>query len=1141
MNAKGVSPNTHRFLPDTRPRLDLSTQPSLEKTARKRSRLTRVLRGCAWLVVLLTVLAVGAAFWVKERELVAPDWLRDEIEVRLNEISPEARVRIGSLMAVLEDDWRPRFSLRNVEITRPDGARVVSFSDVRGQLDRQALLERRLGLRSLEVSGVFVTLRRSAEGRVAVSTGPDGQNVSRQSDTLAQLVGDLGGLLSRPGLAELTDLDILAITLRYEDERANRAWTVDGGRVRLDRDGTDLQIAADLALLGGGAGVATLAANYAGVIGVQTSEFGITIAGLDAADIATQGPAFGWLRALDAPISGALRGGLNEDGSLRPLNATLQIGAGVIQPTAEASPIPIESARSYFTYLPDLQELRFDELSVQSQWGSGRMEGAARLVQADSGRVEDLIGQVRLSDLRLNPMDFYTEPEQITAAELDFRLRIAPFALEIGRLQVSDLGQVLTANGSLSADSGGWNIAMDAQMDGLSPERLLAFWPQSVKPKSRRWISENVFGADLSAISGALRLTQGGAPRTFLGFDFAKADVRFVKTLPRISDGKGHATLVDDRFVVVLDEGGVQAPEGGFVDGAGSAFIIPDVRVKPDPPAIVRLTARGSTTAALSLLDQEPLRVMQKAGLPVTLADGDIEVNGTIAMPLKKKPPLSEISYDVVGSARDVRSDVLIMDRTLAADELEITASDDAVSVAGQGTLDGVPLDVVWRQPLGEPGSALPSQVTGSVEISQATLDAFNISLPPGLVQGQGVGRITIDIEKNVPPALRLQSDLRGISMSLPPINWSKQANADASLEVTAALGSVPKVDRIALDAPGLDASGVLELTSDGQLERLRLSNVSVGGWLNGAVDLVGRGKGVSPAVVVRGGSVDMRRADLGRGSNGAQNTPLTLNLDRLQVSDTIAITDMRGRFNTGDGLAGTFEGRINGAAPVSGELIPQGTRSAIRITSGDAGRVFAAANLLKQARGGQMELVLNPVGTGGAFDGQLKVRDARIKDAPAIAALLNAISIVGLVNELAGDGIYFDEINADFRLGPQQITLREASAVGASMGISMDGIFLPGTGQIQMQGVISPVYLLNAIGSVLTRRGEGLFGFNYSIEGTAQNPQVFVNPLTALAPGMFRNLFRRAPPEAPVVEGETPPAPEPVRGPPKAISGSDR
>jgi hypothetical protein len=147
------------------------------------------------------------------------------------------------------------------------------------------------------------------------------------------------------------------------------------------------------------------------------------------------------------------------------------------------------------------------------------------------------------------------------------------------------------------------------------------------------------------------------------------------------------------------------------------------------------------------------------------------------------------------------------------------------------------------------------------------------------------------------------------------------------------------------------------------------------------------------------------------------------------------------------------------------------------------------------------------------------------VQNAPGIAGLVNAVSVVGLINELNGDGIYFEDVEADFRLTPSQITLRQASAVGASMGLSMDGVFALGSGKMAMQGVFTPIYLLNGIGSVLTRKGEGVFGFNYTLTGDAKAPNVSVNPLSGLAPGMFRDILRTTPrtstsgtPGAPVV-----------------------
>ena len=60
----------------------------------------------------------------------------------------------------------------------------------------------------------------------------------------------------------------------------------------------------------------------------------------------------------------------------------------------------------------------------------------------------------------------------------------------------------------------------------------------------------------------------------------------------------------------------------------------------------------------------------------------------------------------------------------------------------------------------------------------------------------------------------------------------------------------------------------------------------------------------------------------------------------------------------------------------------------------------------------------------------------------------------------------------------------------------------------------VSPLYAINAIGSIFTRKGEGLIGFNYTLGGLAAAPRVQVNPLSLFTPGMFREIFRRPPPQ---------------------------
>jgi hypothetical protein len=193
--------------------------------------------------------------------------------------------------------------------------------------------------------------------------------------------------------------------------------------------------------------------------------------------------------------------------------------------------------------------------------------------------------------------------------------------------------------------------------------------------------------------------------------------------------------------------------------------------------------------------------------------------------------------------------------------------------------------------------------------------------------------------------------------------------------------------------------------------------------------------------------------------------------------------------------------------------VVPAPNGSAVRIQSDDAGTVMAKAGVFSSARGGQLDLQLIPRAEDGVYDGRAEIDDIRVRNASVLAELLNAVSVVGILEQLNGQGIVFNDAEVDFVLTPQAIEISRGSAIGASLGVSMAGVYQTGSKRLDVQGVISPIYLVNGIGAVLTRRGEGLFGFNYRLTGTSDDPQVGVNPLSILTPGMFRDIFRRPPP----------------------------
>lgn len=1096
-------------------------------------------------LVLSTVAGLALFIWLG-RPMVAPQWLTARIEARADAALGDTQLRFDRLRLVLRNGWQPHVQLSNVQLLTPDGSEIVSFSEVETRFATRPMLRGQLLPRTIGITGVFATLKRDADGRLQLSGGTGFGGPVREAANLTQMLGGLDAVLSQAALQELRRVRVNALTLRFEDAISARAWTVDGGRMRLERAGDRYELSADLALLSGGQGVATLAANYVGEIGSPEVEAGLNFEDVAARDVATLNPALEWLSALRAPISGALRSGVDADGSLRPLAATLSIGAGAVQPIDATRPVYFRGARTYFTFDPARRLFDFNEVSVDSEWITARAEGRAWFgAGAGPGEPGDLVGQFEFGEMSFNPANLYLAPVMLEGARMDFRLRLDPFRVEFGEFLLRDQGHTARASGDLTATPEGWRYALDAQLDAMAPDRLIKLWPERLMPRSRTWVAENVSSGHLDQIDFALRGQPDAPPDTYLSFDFRDLTARVVRTLPPVTGGNGHVTLLRDRFVVSLDAGRMLPPDGGEVTFEGTQFIIPDVKARPAAPAVVRVVSDSSVTAVLSLLDQPPLSLLQKANRPVDLVEGRARLEGTIAMPLKKGNTLADIDFDIAGTVSNVSSVIVVPGFDMAADQLQVVASEEGVAISGPGTLQGVPFDGAWTLPIGAQTSG--SSVVGSIELTPEALQAFRIALPPGMVSGRGTGQVSVSLPRGAPPRLELASDLAGVALSVPELGWVKPAGTTGSLVTEVVFRPQPEVEVLRLEASGLDAEGSVTLRPEGGLDRIRFDRVALGGWLNAPVTLEGRGAGLSPAIRVEGGSLDLRRATFGGGSavppQGGARTPLSLVLDRLQVTDTIAMTDMRGDFTTTGGLDGTFTARVNGGPQVSGRVLPQNGRSAVRITAEDAGRVISSAGLMKQARGGEMSLVLLPVGQAGAFDGTLEIRNTRVKNAPVMADLLSALSIVGLLEQLSGNGIVFSEVEASFRLTPDQVVLSQASAVGPSMGISMDGIYRTADKALDMQGVISPVYLINGIGSVLTRKGEGLFGFSYRLRGRADDPSVQVNPLSALTPGMFREVFRAPAPTVPEADVQVPEAfvperaPEPVQ-PPGTLAG---
>lgn len=1074
-----------------------------------------------WLLLSLafpTGLAVLAVLALTGRTIGLPEWATERIEMRLNAVLAPVQAGLDGVNVVFSDNGVPRVQFIGVTLADGGGRLLARIPELRATLSGESLLRGKLVVRRLALKDASATLRRGADGEFDLAMGGMVPPVAAARN-LGAVLDQIDHAFTRPALAAVRSVSIEGLRLTYEDARAGRTWRVQDGLMTLEQTASEVSARLFFSLTSDLGVPSEVALSFETVKGSPEARMAANFSDMPAADIATQSPALAFLTVIDAPISGAMRAGVGPDGGLEPLSGALEIGAGVLKPTEGAEPIRLDRGKAYLTYDPVLGRITFDEISVSTGAVSVLADGKAYLRDVVAGWPTSLVAQMQLREVVLSPEGVFRAPARFTGGAADLKLTLDPFNATIGQALLLDDrgGSALRATGAVRADDTGWSVDLDLSVDRISHDRLMALWPVDLVPRTRGWVENNVIDGQLFDVQAALRLAENRPPRVQLTHEFRNATVRFVKTMPPVQDGNGYIAITGKTFDLVLDSGTVTAARGGKIDAAGSVMQVADITRRP-ARGVITLKAVAPVTAALSLLDEPPLRLLSRARQPVDLAEGTAQIEARLGLFLKKKVEPRDVDFTVSGTLKDIRSDKIVRGRSLASRRLTLAADNEQLSISGAATLDGVPVQGVWSRELG-PKAGGRSRVEGTIELSQRFVDAFGIGLPPGSVSGTGAGAFTVQLGPDAPPRFELTSDLNRLGLSLPAIGWSKPPSVLGELDVAGRLGQPPVIEELSISASGLSATGMVTIRPDGGLGEARFSRVRLGDWLDAPVVLTGRGKGVAPRITVAGGRADLRENPFTRGdASGGASAPISLALDRLTVSEGIALADLRGELSPAGGLSGRLTGRVVDGAPVQITLAPSraGTGTAIRVRSDDAGGVLRGAGVFEKSVGGKLDLILQPRGAPGTYDGQLVITDTRVRGAPALAELLSAISVVGILEMLDGEGLIFNRVEADFRLTPGALELRAGSATSASLGISMAGVYDMRRNWLDMQGVISPVYMLNAVGSVLTRRGEGLFGFNYRLTGDARDPRVGVNPLSILTPGMFREIFRRPPAELP-------------------------
>jgi hypothetical protein len=171
---------------------------------------------------------------------------------------------------------------------------------------------------------------------------------------------------------------------------------------------------------------------------------------------------------------------------------------------------------------------------------------------------------------------------------------------------------------------------------------------------------------------------------------------------------------------------------------------------------------------------------------------------------------------------------------------------------------------------------------------------------------------------------------------------------------------------------------------------------------------------------------------------------------------------------------------------------------------------------------GGSITLALTGAGDG-PMKGKVDTSNFFIVNEPKLASIVSTTPAgdnrslnQAVKGNLDTSRVKFERGYAEIEKGSGYLKLANGVLRGPRIGTTFQGILYDQNNNMDMTGTFMPVYGLNRIfgelpivGALLGNgRDRGLIGVTYRLRGNANKPVLDVNPLSVIAPGIFRSIF---------------------------------
>lgn len=826
-----------------------------------------------------------------------------------------------------------------------------------------------------------------------------------------------------------------------------------------------------------------------------------------------------------------------DGGRIETMAATIRTSDGnVLIEEKDFNPVTIENLEARVSWDETGRAMKLDALDYRGGGNSAHLTGAwaAGAPESDIAWTMTLDGR----DATLRGANGQDQPVSIDSLSAHLTGRAGGIAIDDFSVKAGPASGRITGTLGTTADDDGLTLHITAaNTDGRMALRL---WPEHVAPPARNYLVDYLRGGrvdtvditvDMSGSELAAATRGEPMPDNAVRIAFAVSDATLAVTAdaPPLTRGRVTGVITGLTTTIRGVTADLRMPDNRILSITDGSFVIP--RITPDAVvAQIGMRLGGGADALVSLMQTKMFKSLTGVDIDPASVKGTADLRIDFPLNLKHIPDLPDLPVTIAGTLADIGVDKAFGKERLDAGRFTVSYDRGAFALKGDARVQGSPLTVDLRQP--KPGA--PGEVLVNLSLDEALRAKKGLPVSPQITGSIPV-KIAVPIGRagSGKPPIRIEADLAraGIDGVVP--GFAKPAGKPGRLAFTlteSAGGGSYELRDIVLDATPAQARGTATLGADGLVERADLSSLKLSPGDDMRLQLERSGN--SYRITVKGAVADARPVLRGltgpEGKGRSDPTPKDIDADLslaiLTGFNGEALTNatvklvLKGK----DVRSGRIQGRF-GAAPFSAQIGRSEQGPMLTLDTQDAGATLRFADIYKRMYGGK--LVMSTALNDGPQAGVVQIRNFVLRNEPALSSIMAqgpaSSEIVDArgrkqIVQNAGNDVTFDRLRANFVRTGARVDFTDAAISNAAMGFTLNGYLDTAKERTDINGTFVPLYGLNNVVSQLPILGqllggghnEGLFALNFRVAGRLSKPDVSVNPLSALAPGILRKLF---------------------------------